>query len=278
MNSAIKDLPKIIEIINKYDLNTKKTLGQNFIHDLNITDKIARFAGNLQDSIVMEIGPGVGSLTRSILLRDAKRVIAIEKDRRCYDILNDYLVPVSNNRLEIINYDALRFTSYRDYSEKIIIIANLPYNIATELLLNWLEDISCFDFFILMFQKEVADRILAQPNTKGYGRLAVKVQFLCEVSHLFDLQPEVFFPKPKVTSSVILIKPRKSPFMDGVETASLEKICRIVFNQRRKIINSTLKKISDNPEKLLNEIGIKPSRRPDSLTLEEFCLLAKVFK
>jgi 16S rRNA (adenine1518-N6/adenine1519-N6)-dimethyltransferase len=272
----LKSLPPIKDILKKYDLDASKKLGQNFLFDQNITDKIARASGSLEGKTVIEIGPGPGLLTRSILSAGADRVIAIEKDQRCIAALNDYLVPLADGRLEIIEGDALKTDTLNTIDGKVKIIANLPYNVATELLFKWLETPDKLESMTLMFQREVAIRIMAKPYTKDYGRLSIKTQWLCDIVHEFDLAPEAFFPPPKVTSSVITLIPRDKPLAeaDGYE---LEKLCKAVFNQRRKTLRASLKQITKNPVELLKKAGIDEMRRPEELSIEEFCTLTRAF-
>lgn len=270
------NLPPIKEILKTYDLDASKKLGQNFLFDQNITDKIAHASGSLEGKTVIEIGPGPGLLTRSILAAGAKNVIAIEKDPRCIAALNDYLVPVSGGRLQIIDADALKINLESIVQHKVKIIANLPYNVATELLFKWLETPEKLESMTLMFQREVAMRIMAKPRSKDYGRVSVKAQWLCSVEHEFDLPPEAFFPPPKVTSSVITLMPRDKPLAEADE-ATLEKICKATFGQRRKTLRASLKQISKNPAELLAKAGIGEMQRPEELSIEEFCKLTRVF-
>jgi 16S rRNA (adenine1518-N6/adenine1519-N6)-dimethyltransferase len=266
-------LPSIRDILHKYDIAADKKLGQNFLFDLNLTDKIARSAGNINEANILEIGPGPGALTRSLLNAGAI-VTAIEMDKKCINALNGYLAPAANRRLSIINGDALDIRNYSNLPEKIMVVANLPYNISTALLTMWLDRIELFSGFTLMFQKEVADRIMSQPNCKEYGRLSVKTQWQCDVRHEFDLPPEAFFPAPKVTSSVITITPRQ--FRRGqANAATLERVCKAAFGQRRKTLRVSLKQISTNPQNLLARAGIDDSRRPEDLSIEEFCAISR---
>ena len=269
----MENLPSIRELVKKYSVNAEKKLGQNFLFDLNITDKIARSTGKLDNYTVIEVGPGLGSLTRSILNAGAKKVIAVEKDIRCISALNDYLVPKTEGRLEIIDDDALSNDVYKNIPERVKLIANLPYNISTKLLFKWLDDIDNFSSLTLMFQKEVADRIVAEPNSKDYGRISIKTQLLCEVNHEFDIPPSAFYPPPNVNSSVVTITPREKPLFDS-DTDKLDTLCKAVFGQRRKALRVSLKQISKNPTELLEKADIEQMRRPESLSVKEFCKLA----
>lgn len=269
------ELPSIREIVNKYELNAKKNFGQNFLFDLNITDKIVRAAGDLSNHTVIEVGPGPGALTRSILKANPKKLIAIDMDSRCIAVIKDYLLPAYPDKLEIIEQDALRFDMGK-IEGRIKIIANLPYNISTKLLLGWLDNLSKIDKMVLMFQKEVAERLVASPCSKDYGRLSVKTQWLCDVEKEFDLSPQNFFPPPKVTSTVVSICPYKKPLFNA-DAEVLEKICAAVFSQRRKMLKVSLKQLSDNPVEILERAGIDEKRRPEELSVEEFCKLSQVF-
>jgi 16S rRNA (adenine1518-N6/adenine1519-N6)-dimethyltransferase len=269
----LHNLPPIKDILKSYNISADKRLGQNFLFDGNLTDRIARCSGSLEGKTVIEIGAGPGLLTRSILAAGAEFVTAIEKDQRCFEALNDYLVPQSNKRLTVINEDALKGEIYDKIEGKVKIIANLPYNISTELLFLWLEKIDKFESLTLMFQKEVAMRIMAKPKSKEYGKLSIKAQLLCEIEHEFDIPPSAFFPPPKVTSTVITLVPRKKPLAE-VNWQTLDKICKATFGQRRKTLRSSLKQLCKNPSELLSSANIEENRRPEELSIEEFCALA----
>jgi 16S rRNA (adenine1518-N6/adenine1519-N6)-dimethyltransferase len=273
----ITELPGIRETIKRYSLAAAKSLGQNFLFDLNITDKIVRAAGSLKDRTVLEVGPGPGGLTRSILLGGAAQVIALEKDTRCVKALNDYLVPISDSRLTIIEQDALTYHDYVDFPTPIKIIANLPYNVGTELLIHWLSSIDAIASMTLMFQKEVAERIVAQPGTKTYGRLSVLTQWLCHAEKAFDLPPTVFYPPPKVHSAVIHLEKRDKPLVD-VSQAALEAVCKAAFGQRRKTLRASLKPLFNNAVVACEEAGINSALRPEQLSVEEFCHLAQRYE
>ncbi len=273
MKNTLDSLLPIRDIVQKYGINADKKLGQNFLFDLNLTDKIARSAGNLKDVQVLEIGPGPGALTRS-LLKAGAIVTAIEMDKKCVNALESSLMPAAEGRLKIISGDALDIRTYANLPPKMMVVANLPYNISTALLTMWLDRLESFSGFTLMFQKEVADRIMSAPNSKDYGRLSVKVQWVCDTGHEFDIPPTAFFPPPKVTSSVITITPLAEKRAEAnVET--LERLCKAVFGQRRKTLRVSLKQISDNPVALLQKVGIDDNRRPEQLSVEEFCALAR---
>jgi len=262
------------EIIKKYGLDAKKSLGQNFILDKNFTDKIAKSVGDLSEYELLEVGPGPGSLTRSILDTKAKKLIAIEKDHRCLAALEE-LQKFYGERLEIINADALEIDETKIFEKKFKIIANLPYNIGTVLLIKWLKIAPKISSMTLMLQKEVVERIIAKPNTKHYGRLAVMTNFLCDSKMLFTVNRSVFIPPPKVTSAILHLVPYEKPLFD-VEFEKLEMVVAGAFNQRRKMIRSSLKSVFENPDEVLKNLGLNPELRAENLTIEEFCRLAAV--
>lgn len=264
------------QLIKKYGLDAKKSLGQNFILDKNFTDKIARAAGDLSNCEILEIGPGPGSLTRSLLDAGAKKLVVVEKDRRCLDALYE-LKEFYKERLEIIEADALEIDETKIMNGKFKIIANLPYNIGTVLLFKWLKIAPQISSMHLMLQKEVVQRITAKLGDNHYGRLAVMVNFLCETRLAFLVANSVFTPPPKVTSAIVEIIPRQKPIAD-VEFGKLERVVAAAFNQRRKMIKSSLKSVFENPEKILIDSGIKPDLRAENLKIEEFCKLASSLK
>lgn len=274
-------LPTTSQFIKKYDLRAKKSLGQNFILDKNFTDKIAKsavFAGknDLSDEIILEIGPGPASLTRSILDLKPKKLIVVEKDQRCIEILREIQEFYGSNRLEIINGDALDvdFRQFLGENEKIKIISNLPYNIGTLLLVRWLKMAQNISLMTLMLQKEVALRIAAKCNDKNYGRLAIFSNYIAETKVLFEVNRNIFTPPPKVTSAIIELKPRQAPPYPG-DLEKLEKITQIAFNQRRKMIKSTLKSLGFD-EEMLKKAGIDGNLRPENIEIEEFCRLSLI--
>jgi 16S rRNA (adenine1518-N6/adenine1519-N6)-dimethyltransferase len=268
-------LPSTSELIKKYGLDAKKSLGQNFILDKNFTDKIVRSCGNLEDVEVLEIGPGPGSLTRSILDANVKKLIVIEKDERCLKALEE-LKNFYGPRLEIISADALEIDEIKLFQEKKFkIIANLPYNIGTVLLFKWLKVANKISSMHLMLQKEVVDRITAKTNDKHYGRLAVMVNFLCITKKSFEVSRTVFTPPPKITSAIVEIIPREKPLSD-VDFKKLERVVAAAFNQRRKMIKSSLKSVFENAEEILIKNKINPELRAENLTIEEFCRIAKM--
>lgn len=270
-------LPTTSEIIKKYGLDAKRSLGQNFILDSNLTDKIAKQAGELRGFQVLEIGAGPGGLTKSILKQNPQELIVIEQDQRCIAALEE-IKSFYPEQLKIIQGDALKFDiNSVPTNQKLKIIANLPYNIATELLFKWLKDWQKIDSMVLMFQKEVVERIVAKPGSKEFGRLGVMVNFFCETKKLFDINPSAFTPAPKVTSSLVLIKPRTQPIMN-VELKILEKVVAAAFSQRRKMIKAGLGSISNNVEEWLNRSDISSSLRAEQLNLEQFGKLVLNYK
>lgn len=262
------------DVIRDHGLRAEKSLGQNFLLDLNLTAKIARAAGNINGCTVFEIGPGPGGLTRSILSAGASKVIAIEYDTRAIEALQS-LKAASSGRLEIVHRDALKISLpalATELSAKppFIIIANLPYNIATPLLTGWLEELHAnpdqYREMVLMFQKEVAQRIVAKPSSKTYGRLSVLSQWLCETKLMFDVSSAAFTPPPKVTSSIVRFKSRQN--IKG-DFSMMEKITAAAFGQRRKMIRSSLKDYMD----LLQKCGLREEARAEELTVEDFTAL-----
>ena len=274
---AFRSLPPLREIVKVYGIVAEKKLGQNFLFDLNLTDKIARSSGPLADVTVIEVGPGPGALTRSILAAGAKKVVAIEMDDRCLEALGHYLVPVAGNRLELVKGDALVVNEATLVQGRAKVIANLPYNVATTLLFKWLDMLPMFESLTLMFQKEVAERIIAPPRSKAYGRVSVMAQWLCTIHHEMDIPPQAFNPPPKVTSSVITLVPRKEPLAPASKPL-LERTCKAAFGQRRKMLRKSLQQITPNPELLLKAAGIAPERRPEELSVTEFCSLARALE
>lgn len=268
MSHPIHDLPPLRDLINNQNLNAKKGLGQNFLFDLNITAKIARCAGIKEGTTVVEIGPGPGGLTRALLTETkAKAVIALEKDPRFVDALQP-LIAASEGRLSVSLIDALEIDPVALAPAPRAIVANLPYNVATPLLVGWLKNINEYSSLTLMFQKEVADRIIATPKTKAYGRLSIMAQWLCHAHIAFDLPPSAFTPPPKVTSSVVYLAPKKRT--DNISFDIMEAVVAKAFNQRRKMLRQSCKSLNIDWEK----IGIAPTKRAEELTVEDFCTIA----
>ncbi|BCH60097.1 16S rRNA (adenine(1518)-N(6)/adenine(1519)-N(6))-dimethyltransferase RsmA [Agrobacterium vitis] len=273
--AALDGLPPLRDVIQRHGLDAKKALGQNFLLDLNITQKVARTAGDLTNATVFEVGPGPGGLTRALLALGAKKVIAIERDSRCLPALSE----ISDHypgRLEVIEGDALK-TDFEAMAPDgpVKIVANLPYNVGTQLLINWLMPRQWppfWDSLTLMFQKEVGQRIVAQADDDHYGRLGVLCGWRTEAHMAFDLSPQAFTPPPKVTSTVVHLTPRPAPI--ACEIAKLEKLTQAAFGQRRKMLRASLKPLGG--EALLNRAEIDPSRRAETLSVEEFCRIANL--
>ena len=270
---AERALPPLREIIAAYGLDADKRLGQHFLLDLNLTAKIARAAGDLRGVSVIEIGPGPGGLTRALLDTEATMVVAVERDPRCVAALQS-LVTAFEGRLEIIEADALALDATTVAPAPRAIIANLPYNVATPLLLGWLAGIRDFVSLTLMFQREVAERLVATPRTKAYGRLSVMTQWLSEPRLLFDLPARAFTPPPKVDSSVVRLVPRLSGD-DEPAFAAMERVVAAAFGQRRKMLRAALKTFVPEPVALLEQAGVDPTARAEELDVDSFKRLAR---
>lgn len=274
-------LPSLERIIQRHGLSAKKSLGQHFLLDAAITDDIARYAGDLTQTNVIEIGPGPGGLTRSLLAAGAKQVIAVEKDERCIHALAEIKI-IAGEQLQIIPADALETDAMTLAPAPRKVVANLPYNIGTELLLHWLDAIyqqgaNAFESLTLMFQKEVAERIVAAPHTKDFGRLSVISQWLCEVRYDFKLPPEAFSPPPKVSSAVVTLIPRAKPLVD-VKKETLELVVAKAFGQRRKMLRQALKGLAIPAEALLAAANIEPTLRAEALDVKTLANLAKTYQ
>jgi 16S rRNA (adenine1518-N6/adenine1519-N6)-dimethyltransferase len=265
-------LPPLREVIARYGIAPQKRLGQNFLLDLNLTGRIARSAGRLDHATVIEIGPGPGGLTRALLASGARRVVAIERDRRCLAALGE-LAAAYPGRLDLIAGDAVELDPARLSEQPRKIVANLPYNIATLLLIGWLERAQEYESLTLMVQREVAERLIASPRSKSYGRLSVLVQWLAEVQILFDVPARAFVPPPRVTSSVVTILPRAEPLAPA-HRPTLERITAAAFGQRRKMLRASLKSLGLPVDALLERAGVSPTARAEELTIAEFCGLA----
>ncbi len=268
-------LPPLREVIQRYQLRAKKSLGQNFLLDLNLIDRIVRAAGPFQNTSVVEIGPGPGGLTRALLKHGAKHVIAIERDHRCVEALYD-LVHYSSGRLTVIEADALEIDPRRHLNNSIArIVANLPYNIATALLVRWLSIepwVPWYDSAVLMFQREVAERIVAKPGDDHYGRLAVLTGWRADTEILFNVHRSAFVPAPKVTSSVVRLVPKMAPLTCNLGT--LERITAAAFGQRRKMLRVSLKTLGIDPIQVLEQTKIEPTRRAEEIPIAGFVALA----
>jgi len=273
----IDQLPPLREVIAQHNLSAQKSLGQNFLLDLNLTSKIARQAGDLTQSDVLEIGPGPGGLTRGLLAEGARRVIAIEKDRRCIAALED-IQKAYPDRLKILEGDALSINPMEHLTGPVKVVANLPYNVGTELLIRWLTPKRWPPFWTsltLMFQKEVAERIVAPVASKAYGRLALLSQWRTDANIVMNLPPSAFTPPPKVSSAVVHLTALSSPRFEA-EAAVLEKTVAKAFNQRRKMLRSSLKGFTLDLEEKLQAAGISPTLRAEQVSLEQFCALARL--
>ncbi|VIO72285.1 Ribosomal RNA small subunit methyltransferase A [Bradyrhizobium ivorense] len=274
--SAIDDLPPLRDIIREHQLSARKSLGQNFLLDLNLTARIARAAGPLEDATVIEVGPGPGGLTRALLALGAKRVIAIERDERAIAAL-DYIVKRYPGRIEIVHGDAQRFDPHPLLDGgKAKIVANLPYNIATQLLVDWLSIEPWppwYDTMVLMFQREVAERITAHEDEEAYGRLAVLANWRAETKILFDISPAAFVPPPQVTSSVVRLIPRAAP--EPCDRRMLEQVAAAAFGQRRKMLRQSLKSLSADPARLAAAARIDATRRAETIPVTGFVAMAR---
>lgn len=274
--AAIDNLPPLREVIATHGLSARKSLGQNFLLDLNLTAKIARQAGDLTECDVLEIGPGPGGLTRGLLAEGARRVLAIEKDQRCIPALEEVSAAYPG-RLEVINGDALEVDPLSHLNAPIRVAANLPYNVGTELLVRWLTPKQWPPFWeslTLMFQKEVAERIVAQPGSKAYGRLAILAQWRTNARIAIHLPPGAFTPPPKVSSAVVHLEALPEPRFEA-DAAVLSRVVGAAFNQRRKMLRASLKSVAPDMEDRLVAAGIKPTDRAEVVSLEAFCALAR---
>lgn len=271
--AALDGLPPLRDVIQRHGLDARKALGQNFLLDLNLTQKVARTAGSLEGVTVFEVGPGPGGLTRAILALGAAKVIAVERDARCLPALAE-IADHYPGRLEVIEGDALK-TDFAALVPQgpVKIIANLPYNVGTQLLVNWLlppEWPPFWQSLTLMFQKEVGQRIVAAEDDDHYGRLGVLCGWRTQAQMAFDISPQAFTPPPKVTSTVVHLTPKENPIPCAIE--KLEKVTQAAFGQRRKMLRQSLKPIGG--EALLLKAEIDPQRRAETLSVEEFCRLA----
>ncbi|WP_265515550.1 16S rRNA (adenine(1518)-N(6)/adenine(1519)-N(6))-dimethyltransferase RsmA [Nitratireductor luteus] len=271
---SLDGLPPLRDVIQRYGLSAKKSLGQNFLLDLNLTGKVARTAGRLDGVTVIEVGPGPGGLTRALLAEGAAKVVAVERDERCLAALAE-IADYYPGRLEIVAGDAMEadFAQLAGKSAAVKIVANLPYNIGTELLVRWLtvkDWPPYYQSMTLMFQREVAERIVARPGEGHYGRLGVLAGWRTEARIAFDVPPQAFTPPPKIVSSVVHIEPRREPV--AVEVKKLARVTEAAFGQRRKMLRQSLKSLGG--EVLLESVGIDPTRRAETLSVEEFAALA----
>jgi 16S rRNA (adenine1518-N6/adenine1519-N6)-dimethyltransferase len=276
----LNDLPPLKEVIASFGLAARRSLGQHFLLDPRITARIAAAAGDLNGRTVIEIGPGPGGLTRALLAAGAVPLIAIERDNRCVAALQD-LRTAAAGRLAIIPADALTvdeagLATAHGGAMPLIVVANLPYNIATVLILKWLARVADFTDIVVMVQKEVAERLAAPPRSSSYGRLSVMVQWRAQVGMLFDLAPGAFTPPPKVVSTVVRITPRAKPSAPAEFTA-MEAVVRAAFGQRRKMLRAALKTLGRNAAALLDAAGLDPTARAEELSIDDFAALARAY-
>lgn len=269
LSTTPDSLPPLRDVIARLSLRAKRSFGQNFLLDLNLTQRIAAAAGDLSKVNVVEIGPGPGGLTRALMMQGAQHVYTVERDFRCIDAINE-ISTAYDGRVSIVEADALKIKISDICPPPCKIVANLPYNVATPLLISWLKDVKDIESMTLMFQKEVADRLTAQPRTKAYGRLSVMSQWLCHVRQEFNVAKEAFTPPPKVTSTVVTLTPRAEPAALATWD-TLEKVTAAAFNQRRKMLRVSLKSFHFDFESL----GIKETARAEELSVEQFCALAR---
>jgi 16S rRNA (adenine1518-N6/adenine1519-N6)-dimethyltransferase len=280
MSSSLSSLPALKDVIAEHGLLARKSLGQHFLLDPRITDRVAAYAGDISAHHVIEVGPGPGGLTRSILKIGAKHVYALEKDERCVAVL-EQIQTAADGKLSIIMGDALEVNILEQIPAPRKIIANLPYNVGTLLLTGWLDLIAqhgphTIDSMTLMFQKEVAERITAEPGCKDYGRLSVFAQWLCNVRYDYELPPGAFVPPPKVSSAVVTLTPKPHPTQ--VCPKKLEMVVAKAFGQRRKMLRVALKGLAIPPEQLFERTGIDGTQRAEQLAVDDFCALANALK
>jgi 16S rRNA (adenine1518-N6/adenine1519-N6)-dimethyltransferase len=268
-------LPPLREVIAAHGLSAKKSLGQNFLFDLNLTGRIARAGGPLEGTTVYEVGPGPGGLTRALLAEGAARVVAVERDARCLPALAE-IAAAYPGRLEVVEADALALDETRLFSrEPVRIAANLPYNVGTALLVKWLTAPQWPPFWqslTLMFQREVAERVVARPGTSAYGRLSVLAQWRARTKILFDVSPRAFTPPPKVTSAILRVEPLAEPVAPA-HLGDLERVTQAAFGQRRKMLRQSLKPLLD--EDAIRAAGLDPTTRPEQLSVADFAALAR---
>ncbi len=273
-------LPALRDVIARHGLSARKALGQHFLLDANLTGRIARAAGDLSQGTTIEIGPGPGGLTRALLAAGSARLVALEKDQRCLAALAE-LAEAAGGRLEILEADALQQPTAGLGGPPRRIVANLPYNVSTPLLLGWLREIrsdpASYESLTLMFQKEVAQRLAARPRESAYGRLGIITQWLTEVELLFDIRPQAFTPPPKVTSTLVRLTPRPAP-AHAASWDALEAVTAAAFGQRRKMLRQSLKSLGADTPALIADVGVEETRRAEELDLAQFCALARALE
>jgi 16S rRNA (adenine1518-N6/adenine1519-N6)-dimethyltransferase len=268
---AVAALPPLREVIARHRLDARRSLGQHFLLDLNLTARIARAAGDLATLNVVEVGPGPGGLTRALLAGGARRVVAVERDPRCLAALAP-LAQAAGGRLTLVEADALEIDAVDLVPAPRAVVANLPYNVATPLLIGWLRRAGAFAGLTLMFQAEVADRLVAAPGTKAYGRLSVVARWQCTVRRLFGIPASAFTPPPKVASAVVRLEPRESP--EPAPWPAMEAVTAAAFGQRRKMLRQSLRTLGD-PEPLLAAAGLDGTRRAETVDIAGFAALAR---
>lgn len=276
----IDTLPPLREVIRAHGLAARRSLGQNFLLDLNLTARIARCAGELQECDVLEVGPGPGGLTRALLAGGARRVLAVEKDARCLPALEEIAAAYPPGRLTVVHGDALEIDPLAYLRPPVRVVANLPYNLGTELLVRWLTPTQWPPFWeslTLMFQREVAERIVARPRTKAYGRLAILAQWRSEARIVMRLPPEAFTPAPKVSSAVVHMRRLDAP-RHPANSDILSRVVKAAFAQRRKMLRASLRGFTPQIEQQLRAAGIAPTERAEEIDLERFCALARIIE
>jgi 16S rRNA (adenine1518-N6/adenine1519-N6)-dimethyltransferase len=266
-------LPPLSEIVRRHGLAAKKSLGQHFLFDLNLTRRIARAAGDLSAGTTIEIGPGPGGLTRGLLAEGATKVIAVERDVRALPALAE-IAAFYPGRLDIVEGDALEIDAASLGTPPRRIVANLPYNVGTPMLLGWLARPDAFECIVVMLQKEVVERLVAPPDGDAYGRLAVATQWQWTAHRLFDIAPGAFSPPPAVVSAVVELRPRAAPLAPA-DARTLERVTAAAFGKRRKMLRQSLKSLGLDAEALCKDAGIDPTRRAETLSIPEFCALAR---
>jgi len=274
LSQKILDMQPLNTAIKEHQLSPRRSLGQNFIFDINLTRRIARSAKPLDTGTIIEIGAGPGGLTRALLIEGASQVIAVERDKRAIKILRE-LEEIAKPRLKVICADALELSIVELGEAPIKIVANLPFNIATKLIFKMLESTPPLSAITIMIQKEVANRLCAQPGSSAYGRLTLMIDLLAQTDFLFDVPANAFIPRPKVISSMVQVLPRKKPLFKTNKHA-LQKVLTTAFNQRRKMLRSSFKGLGGS--KLLEKAGINPEERPENLTLKDFCTLTNLIE
>jgi 16S rRNA (adenine1518-N6/adenine1519-N6)-dimethyltransferase len=273
---VLPDLPPLKDVVARHGIAPSRALGQHFLFDANITDKIVAAAGDVQSGPVYEVGPGPGGLTRSLLAAGARKLVVVENDQRCFTALEE-LSKAFPGRMRILQADAMIVNEAQYAPPGTKIVANLPYNISTPLLLKWLKDAKRFASMTLMFQKEVALRLVATPSTADYGRLSIITQWLCEAKRLFDVEPGSFVPPPKVTSSVVQLVPRAQPLAPA-RWEHLEKVVAAAFGQRRKMLRVALKTLNVNEVQMIAAAGLNGLARGEGLTVTDFCALSRAYQ